>query len=245
MSRVSGENLPIDEQAVLEFFDRRAERATSDHPLTSVLYQDQHPELAEARDAHEKAVALPLLRLDGSHDVLDVGCGIGRWAEPVAALAATYCGIDFSAPLVEAARARTTAPNASFLQLPMQLADRTTLRRPRGFDRILMAGVLIYVNDDQMMQTLAAVASCAADDCLVYLREPVATDVRLTLENHWSSDLGCAYSAIYRTDAELLAAIDATLGRAGFAVDAVADLFPDSLNNRTETLQRYYIVRRG
>jgi SAM-dependent methyltransferase len=244
VTRVSGTPVAIDADAVRAFFEQRAARAASAHPLTSVLYQDQDPGLAAARDTHEKAVALPLLALDPSLHVLDLGCGIGRWADAVAPLVAGYVGIDYSAGLVEAARARVDLPGTTFVQLPVQDADPGLLGRPQGFDRLLLAGVLLYLNDDVLLPALSAAASCAAPACRVWLREPVATQQRLTLAGHFSQDLGCDYSAVYRTQDELLDAVGATFGAAGFSVLDVLELYPPALNNRTETVQRAVLLER-
>ncbi len=244
-SRVYGQAVAIDPGAVATFFAGRAQRAGSLEPLTSVLYQDAHPELAVARDRHEKSVVVPRLHLDDARTVLDVGCGIGRWAEPVLAAGAGYCGTDFSAPLLEVARERVTGPRARFVRSAIQDLDRRRLGEPDGFDRVIVAGVLIYLNDADVVRGLGAVAACAAGRCLIYLREPVATGERLTLNQHWSEDLDQSYSAVYRTEAELGSAIEATLGAAGFVLREAADLYPAELNNRADTRQRYYLLERN
>ena len=61
MSRIYDEKVPIDESQVRDFFERRGSTVSPDHPLTSVLYQDEHPEIAayvargEARPAFQRA----------------------------------------------------------------------------------------------------------------------------------------------------------------------------------------------
>jgi len=244
-SRVYGRAVTIDPDAVAGFFAIRARRAGSAEPLTSVLYQDAHPELAVARDRHEKSVMVPKLHLDADSRVLDVGCGIGRWAEPVLAAGAGYCGTDFSEPLLEVARDRVTDPRARFAHAAIQDLDPHLLGEPGGFDRVIVAGVLIYLNDEDVVRGLDAVTACAAPRSQVYLREPVATGERLTLNGHWSSDLDQSYSAVYRTAAELDQVMDATLGRAGFALHEAGELYPPALNNRADTRQRYFLWRRS
>lgn len=242
-TRITAVPTEIDDDAVLEFFEGRGRSFNPDHPLTSVLYQDNDPELAAARDAHEKSVALPLWQLTQGLRVLDVGCGIGRWADPVLQAGATYVGVDFSESLLEIAR--RSHPSARFVHGSMTRLDQLHLPLGARFDRIVMAGVLIYVNDADAVATLAAVANCAADGARVYLREPVAVAHRLTLHGHWSTDLGTEYSAIYRTDAQLRTMLDNTLGAAGFRCTHDADLYPPVLNNRAETRQRYYLLEQA
>lgn len=244
-SRVYGQNVSIDPSAVAAFFSGRARRATSAEPLTSVLYQDGNPELARARDQHEKQLIVPELALSEQDSVLDVGCGIGRWAQPVLDAGAHYCGTDFSDELLHVARTRITHPNARFVTCPIQSLNVETLDQPGGFSRVIVAGVLIYLNDTDLLRALTAVAASAASRCLIYLREPVATGDRLTLDQHWSSDLDQSYSAVYRSEPELLSAFGRTLLATGFTLRTAADLYPADLNNRADTKQRYYLLERG
>jgi hypothetical protein len=113
------------------------------------------------------------------------------------------------------------------------------------FDRILCAGVAIYLNDDQLLRMFAGMADVASSDALVLLREPVGLDQRLTLSGHYSDELQHAYHAIYRTEAELVAALEATLGAAGFVITRRGDVYADaSMNNRAETRQRWMVLER-
>ena len=114
MSRIHGtpeDGAPrIDESKVSDFFQRRAARIPELGPTRAVIYQDHHPDLAERRDQHERSVLTPLLRLDGSQRLLDVGCGTGRWTATLGGLVSHYHGLDFAAGLVEHARAEHGDP---------------------------------------------------------------------------------------------------------------------------------------
>lgn len=54
--------------------------------------------------------------VDGSSDILEIGCGIGRMAGPLACRAASYTGVDVSAVMLAEARRRVDAPNVRFRQ---------------------------------------------------------------------------------------------------------------------------------
>jgi cyclopropane fatty-acyl-phospholipid synthase-like methyltransferase len=243
-SRISGEHRDIDESAVRRFFSQRAARAHTDTPLTAVLYQDQAPDLAEERDRFERRLALPLLRLTNGMAVLDVGCGIGRWASDLLEHSSSYCGVDFSEELLEAARARVPSPKARFVASSMVEMTRQKLGNSRGFERVLLAGVMMYVNDEHALATFAAVERCSSPASLIYVRDSTAVAERLTLDNHWSDDLGSHYSAVYRTRSELLDLMAPTLLDNGFRLIHEQDLYPQSLNNRNETTQRIYLLER-
>ena len=49
-NRIKKDKVSIDEKAVTDFFENRAQRYDEKHPVVAVIYQDSNPELAEARD---------------------------------------------------------------------------------------------------------------------------------------------------------------------------------------------------
>lgn len=244
--RIAGQRVNINAEHVKSFFDRRGQTINQNHPLTSVLYQDSNPILAAERDAYEKGLVLPQLRLSGSERLLDIGCGIGRWADEVASRVSVYHGIDLSQSLIDAARTRHAEPHVSFQVMAGEdLADQSLDVSP-PFDRIIVAGVMIYMNDEQLDRMLGAIAALTTERALLYIREPVATESRLTLNQFWSDELQSEYSAIYRTEAELMELFDARLLQAGFRIVTSGPLYNEvALNNRRETKQHYFILERG
>ena len=79
------------------------------------------------------------------------------------------------------------------------------------------------------------------DRLRLYLREPMAKELRLTLDRHWSDELQAHYSAVYRTKQEYL---ELLRGMEGFHVQAEGEPFPRELQNRAETEQRYILLSR-
>ncbi len=244
--RTHGAAVPIDPERTRAFFEQRARGFRGDQPLTSVLYQDANPQVAAARDAHEKALVLPQLQLHAGARVLDIGCGIGRWADAALPHVASYCGVDFSAGLIALARERCEDPRATFFvesaeNAPSVLADGS----PR-FDRVVISGVLIYLNDAQVEKLIADLPRVLSPDSLIYIREPVGLVDRLTLNQFWSEELKAEYSAIYRSRSELEAQVFAPLRQAGFGIVKEEPVYrDDNLNNRRETLQFYFLLQRG
>lgn len=235
----------IDRDAVRRFFDERARKLPALGPVRAVIYQDKHPDLAERRDAAEKASLLPKLELHGTERLLDLGCGTGRWASALVPRVAHYHGVDGAEGLVEFARGQFADTPARFTALPAEELSLESLGEQEGFDRVFCAGLLIYLNDGMVDKVLEAMASVATATCRVLIREPVGIDRRLTLREHFSDELAQEYNAIYRTEGELREAINRTLGRHGFQVTGAGDVFEDpGLNNRAETRQRWLLVER-
>jgi SAM-dependent methyltransferase len=114
--------------------ERWEERARSPHRDLFVASHQGWDDPAAWRAQAELDARNMLHRVDervlSSYHLLDVGCGVGRLAHPLAARAATYTGIDISPSMVDEAR-RRCAPlaNARFftcdgLSVPPEARDR-------------------------------------------------------------------------------------------------------------------------
>lgn len=234
----------ISRESVASFFKQRAEKANQLGHIQAVIYQDKNPDLALKRDAAEKAKLLPLLRLNGSESVLDVGCGTGRWADVIAALCSRYLGTDFSQELVDIASARFASnPKVEFRCVPSEKISSSSLTQE--FQIILSLGLFIYLNDDELLQTIQGYASVAATPCRILVREPVGTQARLTIQEHFSEDMDQVYNAIYRTEAELMELFNRVFYPVGFRLSDVGDVYETALNNRSDTKQKWFLLERS
>lgn len=235
-TRISGKRHSISYDRTQAFFNARANGAGENH-LTATMYQDST--LAARRDEFEKQTVLPLLELHPDDRVLDLGCGVGRWAQVIAPFVAQYLGIDFSEKLLSAARANT--PSAVFQCMRVDSLNVSALEIAPPFTLILCSGIFAYINDADLLRLFHNISQIAASGCRIYIREPVAKAERLTLDEYWSDDLKSSYSAIYRTRMEYLRAFDSLLG---FSVQLETKPFPGELQNRAETEQHCFLLKR-
>lgn len=233
----------IDKAAVLDFFEKRAEKVKVLGPTRAVIYQDKNPDLAERRDIAEKKLLLPLIQVDGSSHVLDAGCGTGRWAEEIIPKCASYCGVDVSPGLIQIASERFCQyTNARFSVCAVDTISPEAIGVTHHFSHILSFGVFIYLNDEEVLESLHRFAAVADSKSRVIIREPIALQMRLTLQEHFSEEMDQQYNAIYRTESELFNLIDTTLGVAGFRQMGCGDVYAEAaLNNRSDTKQRWFL----
>ena len=243
--RTYGKKLDINQGDVKKFFENRAKRANSLHPLAPVIYQDSNPALAEARDCEEKRKLLPLMHLTGNEHVLDIGCGIGRWADVLKDKAKCYVGLDYTEQFISIAKERlAVSQNVTFGVADARQLDELPLLRGMHFDRVLFAGLFIYLNDIEAHSVLSGISKYLTPSAKILIREPLGIEERLTLNSVWSEELQFSYSAIYRSVVEFRELLNVTLGEAGFTLTATANVYDGDLNNRKETRQQYFVLER-
>lgn len=157
-NRIYGTRTDINEQEVRDFYNKRAALASSmKNPLSAVVNGEQNPEQADTRSRFDREYIVPRLDLTPNSAVLDIGCGMGRFAEMVLPLCGRYLGADFAPEMIAAAEKRTAAYSdhakyvcASFSEL---------MSRPDSFfggkfDCVIMLGVCMYINDTELVNKM-------------------------------------------------------------------------------------------
>lgn len=236
----------IDKKSILNFFEDRARKVHDVGATRAVIYQDKNPDLAEQRDAHEKDRLFPLMKIGDGDRVLDAGCGTGRWAEVLLQKCKSYHGVDISPSLIKVAKSRFEGiRSANFSVCGLDQLSLKFLEVEEPFTRLISMGVLIYMNDDEAHNSLVKLEAMMDIKSRLIFREPIGIDFRLTLKDHYSEEMEQMYSAIYRTENELLQLFQDTLLDKGFEIIKVGDVFLDaSLSNRAETKQKFFIFER-
>lgn len=249
--RVTGKRVAIDAAATKTFFEGRTKKALP-HRYNYVIYQDANPELAIERDRYEKTLIQKYLRLDENSRVLDIGCGVGRWADEAVKHfpdeeAGDYVGVDFSAKLLEVAREQFAGNKkcqflcGSFQNLQTVLEENHCVK---SYDRILINGVLMYINDNEVGACLDSVDAYLMHGGIIYIKEPVGVNERFTLNQFYSEELTSEYSAIYRSLSEYTDLFTEVFFKKGYTLVACSPTWPEDLENRKETMNYYWILRK-
>ncbi len=206
--RIYGERVNIKTENTRSFYNERAKAiASMANPYVSVLLGDQNPSHAEEWNRFEKTFILPELQISQTSRVLDIGCGIGRWAESLIPLSGYYCGTDFSPEMVETARKRNRFEGKAYDF--HNLSFQETVQQSTGFyngrfDRLVVGGVCMYINDEELPACYEGLLSLLDERCVIYFTETVAVEKRLTLDECPSEALKANYDVIYRTPEEYI-----------------------------------------
>lgn len=238
------EEINYDETQV--FFLNRARKFNKDNPYAVTMYQDNNPELVKQRNAKEVEKLLPLLHLDNNSKVLDIACGIGRWSDAITMDIDRYCGIDFCEDFIMKARELNKGKNNRFFfnGKSNEIADCLLKHQMGGkFNRILFMGSWHYLNDIDVEGTFQEICEIVDNEALIVMRGPIGISERLTLKEHFSEELADTYNAIYRTRDELVEMMNNSMLKNGFTIKE-EDFLYESLNNRKETTQYYFLLER-
>lgn len=244
--RIQGEKAEVSYESVAAFFEGRKEKKL-DNKYNLVLFQDDCPELAIKRDSQEKDKIAPLLSLKKGQRVIDIGCGIGRWGEYLLERGLYYVGIDGSSYMIQQAEENLKQFKNKKLRVGVFQEFLDILEKSgeqEQFDLIFVNGVFMYLNDEDYSKALDDIKKVAGENCKIYIKESMARDERLTLDEIYSESLTQEYSAIYRTISEYGETLLKAWGEE-FELKEQGELFPEELINRKETLDYYYIFERA
>lgn len=241
--RIYGDKVSIDKDKVKDFYNRQVSASAT--KAGAVFLGSQDPGILEQKNAWCRDYIFPMLDVNGSTRVLDLGCGIGRWAEILLPQCGHYCGFDFSEEMIKEAEQTCRRVGGSFQLQCMSIlnaAAQSAGSLGGAFNLVLISGVLVYLNDSDVEQIFSRLPNLLAERCTLYLGEPVGLEKRLTLRDFPSEALHAAYNAIYRTPEEYLG-FYAPLLADGFSV-VKREFMPKFGEHYTDTGRYYTILRR-
>ena len=201
-TRIYADKIEIDNNSTKEFWENRANNINN--LQTVLLGSDKTGIEQNTRNEHEKLIVESVVKQIQNPKILDIGCGIGRWAENLINQFDSYTGVDFSEGFIDYASKKFSDNenikfyNNSILNLDKEILDSK-------FNFIICTGVLMYVNDTNLskfFKTLKQMTNtCNIQN--IYIQESISImENRLTLNQFESKDLKTNYNAIYRTKQE-------------------------------------------
>lgn len=240
--RIYGEIVKIDANNTISFYDQRAKNIKKKkREYTTVLLGDQDPDYSVRWDKYEKDFILPKLMIDMNKDVLDLGCGIGRWADAIGSKCRSYCGVDFSSEMISVAKQKNSNGKCVFYNLSVIDALRNKTITRNHYDVVIMTGVAMYINDEELKECYRRLREIVDINTLIYFEESVGKEQRLTLNHIWSENLKDYYGAIYRTRSEYSKLIEENMGTLLIEEDGFMDFLDKK--EQSETSHWYSLFR--
>ena len=234
-TRVYTDKIEIDNNSTKEFWENRANNINN--LQTVLLGSDKTGIEQNTRNEHEKLIVESVIKQIQNPRILDIGCGIGRWAENLINQFDYYVGVDFSEGFIDyASKKFSDNKNVKFCNNSILELDDTILSS--NFNFIICTGVLMYVNDSNIFDILKAFRRVTPE--YVYIQESISLmDARLTLNQFESKDLQTNYNAIYRTKQEY----EEYFKTSGFDIIKTDLLLDNKSGAREETNAQYWILK--
>ena len=239
-TRIYDQIVDIDSGSIQSFWNSRAQ---SDSSIKSVLLgEDFAKNSGIIRNNRECQILCDFLG-EGRFTVLDIGCGMGRWAQNLESKIELYHGIDFSTEYVKSAnKSFENNPQITFFQMSALQLDLSVLLNK--YDLIIMTAVAMYINDNEI--------DCLLDNLnklfyssFIYFHESVSIlPHRLTLKDFDSTELKSKYNAIYRTGDEYEDFFAKHLTNYQFDKSATGLLLDKDTGARDETNAKYWFLKR-
>jgi 2-polyprenyl-3-methyl-5-hydroxy-6-metoxy-1,4-benzoquinol methylase len=235
MARLYGEKKDINSDKVKDFFNKRATKDVESN-LSIVLFQDK--ENSERRNREEAQLVADKIDFSDKK-VLEIGCGIGRWAEFFHDSCSSYLGLDYSENLVDIAKDSHDFDDCKFQVMSAFDIKTDELLVEPPFDVVLISQVLMYINDEDVSVIMDEINEVVSDEKQIFITEPISCmDCRLTLKDFYSDELDTDYNAIYRTENEYREFFE----RLGCNEISSHDIFMD-LNERSETQYMSFVMK--
>jgi SAM-dependent methyltransferase len=237
IGRIYGGKTDIDGESVKNFWNNNAQKDSS---LKSVLLgYDFGENSADLHNQKEAKIVLDFIG-DGKKTILDIGCGIGRWAYNLKPIILKYDGIDFSEKFIESANHSFNGfDEISFHCMSATNIDQIKLLKK--YDVIIMAEVSMYINDEELDKVYGYINNFTGKSSLLYIQDTTSLlETRLTLKDFESKELKTKYNVIYRTKNEYETLFKKYL--AGFKIreEGSGLLLDKNSGAREETNARYW-----
>lgn len=234
-TRCYGEKIDIDNVEVKNFWDERAKNAKD---LNTVLLGNQKSSHeGDLRNKEEFELVESVLGKLENISILDIGCGMGRWANNLKNRKCNYTGIDYSEEFTEFNK--KNYPSMKFYTMAAHKIDLSKLEKT--YDLVIINGVLMYINDEELNDVFDTVSLLNPKN--VYLQESVSViNERLTLNKFYSQELNKNYSAIYRKPEEYQKLLDKYLSN--YKIVESDLLLDEKSGARKETNAKYWILTR-
>jgi cyclopropane fatty-acyl-phospholipid synthase-like methyltransferase len=103
------------------------------------------------------------LRLSHDDHLLDLCCGNGLLTRLLAEHCCSATGIDFSEPLIEAAREQSAAPNVKYLRMDVRKLEPLAVRNEQRYTKVLCYEALAFLNLSEFDDLLTQLSRLAND----------------------------------------------------------------------------------
>lgn len=229
----------------LQFWEGRANnKANSTNFVHSLGNLTKDSSLAQEKHIAEfKQLSLVLSSLDLPHSLssLDLGAGTCQWAPLLRRFTQNVYAVDPSESMLSVGNKfvqESGLSNISFY--PYSLTDIKEF--PVSPALSFVSGVFLYMDDNLMNLLLTQIYKLSASNSFLVLREPIGINGDYSIDNKYSSELDCNYSAFYRSQQRLIDSISEN----GFKIHQSIQMHENGskFNKWHETILKVFVFKK-
>tara|TARA_Y100001968_G_scaffold315855_1_gene342955 strand:- start:8961 stop:9665 length:705 start_codon:yes stop_codon:yes gene_type:complete len=141
------------------------------------------------------------------NSAIDIGAGTCQWSEVLTSYAKEVLATDTSEKMLNHGREllKNSNQGKKVKYYEGDITEEVEKESPGSpYDLIFISGLILYLNDSKLENLLNFIKRNSSKDSITILREPVALNERYILDDIYSKELKTKYSAIYRTQDNLI-----------------------------------------
>ena len=156
-----------------------------------------------------------------------------------------YVGIDYIKDFINIANAKyKDKSNVNFICLEGTDLSNIQVKNHSPYSVFLILGLYPYIDDEESYEIIKKLLELSANKSQIIIREPIGIKTEIILDNVWSEDMETHYTAKYRTYDWFKKMFSDVLYPKGFTLSVDQALYPDHLNNRIETKQHLFCLKK-
>lgn len=179
-----------------KFWQISGKVSESDDDFGIGVFGDGIKEEIGYRHYYETKKILKLIKPKKNMNIIELGCGSGRFCKELAPLVNRYVGIDYSSKAIELAKEMVFKKNIKNAEFKVASAIDFELNEDIKFDVVYFACVLQYISDDEIKKAFDNLKKYMKPNTIIIERSSTYSRTRYVAAS-------IMYKCIYRTRKEI------------------------------------------
>ena len=201
----NGKKISLNSNKIKEFWDSRSQKLKDERVgfLQSTMLTSNEME-ADEKWNKEKSTLLDIIKpyLKKNLDMLELGCGIGRWSRVFSKFVNSVDAFDYSEPFIDIAK--EISKNNNVTNIIYKSSDVTNIFPTKKYDYIVSVALLHYLNETQYQKAIGLFKKFLNKGGIAIFRESFGYNKRFELHGFYSNILNDEYNAVYRTSDDII-----------------------------------------
>ena len=174
------------------------------HSISNLSYDEEFS--IEKSNAEKEKINKLLSSINRTfNSCLEVGAGTCQWTKTLSDISYSVLATDTSKGMLKIGK-KYILKNATKNNIKFFLGDITNETNPINtpYDLIFISGLILYLNQKELIRLLEFMNFHTNKGAFLILREPIGVHKEYILDNVYSKELKSNYSAIYRTEKNII-----------------------------------------